>query len=87
MTKHERKPVSNLNEISTYLHCGRCGAEFMSKNNPATVGQSLATWARLAVGWTPAGLQVWCERHQCNVVHIDFEGVRHPANVTSRADA
>lgn len=33
-------------------------------------------------GWTPIGFQVWCTRHNANVVHVDFEGVKHPANRT-----
>ena len=83
----ERKPPANTQEIFQFLHCGRCGAEFREKSDPSTVGQSMATWARLAVGWTPIGLQVWCERHQSNVIHIDFEGRTHPANITARCDA
>jgi hypothetical protein len=31
-------------------------------------------WARLSVGWTKKGLQVWCARHEINVVHLDFMG-------------
>jgi len=28
---------------------------------------------------------VWCERHQANVVHIHFQGMAHPAIITSGA--
>ncbi len=28
----------------------------------------------LEVGWTPKGLQVWCHRHDRNVVNLDFLG-------------
>ena len=34
-------------------------------------------------GFTPMGLQVWCRRHNANVLHVDFEGNKHPAT-TSR---
>jgi hypothetical protein len=62
----------NSNEIQAYLHCGLC-----LKNN---LGQNIEA------GWTRQGLQIWCRNHNCNIVHIDFEGVTHPANVT-RASA
>lgn len=39
-------------------------------------------YARLNVGFTPVGLQVWCVRHDCNVLHVDFEGYKHPGNQT-----
>ncbi len=42
-------------------------------------------YARLDVGWTPCGIQVWCRRHEANVLSIDFEGVRHPATTAAHA--
>jgi len=35
-------------------------------------GTSPAQWARLSVGVTPGGIQVWCERHDAEVLRIDF---------------
>lgn len=64
--------IKRTEEIVAYIHCRRCINEL-----PAT--ESPASWARLGIGWTPIGLQVWCERHDCNVLHIDFEGHQHPA--------
>jgi hypothetical protein len=43
--------------------------------------QSPRDWGRLEVGWTPIGIQVWCKRHNVNVIHIDLEGTKHPANM------
>ena len=60
------------NHIGMYLHCSRCVRERPPHISPAN-------WAALSVGWTPRGLQVWCERHSMNVCHIDFEGSKHPA--------
>lgn len=68
--------IPNTNEIVQYLHCGKCVVDIPSGTSPAD-------WARLEVGWTQLGLQVWCRRHNCNVMHIDFEGVQHKANVTA----
>jgi len=66
---------SNENNIGMYLHCKICASAIPE-------GESPATHARIAVGWTPAGLQIWCARHDINIMHIDFEGVRHPADLS-----
>lgn len=73
-----RKPPSNELSILTYLHCGQCLEELPNGTSPRD-------WAQLSVGWTRAGLQVWCKRHECNVMHVDFEGAMHPANTTRPA--
>ena len=61
-------------EIKAFMHCARCLDELPE-------GQSPREWGQLEVGWTSIGLQVWCKRHECNVVHMDFEGHKHPATV------
>jgi len=58
--------------IVSFLHCKQCLKEL-----PA--GKSPAEWSANDVGWTREGLQVWCRRHEQNIVHIDFEGQQHPA--------
>lgn len=50
-------------EIMSYLHCRMCLRE-----KPADV--SPVQWARLSVGITPQGIQVWCVRHNVNVDHM-----------------
>ena len=60
-------PTNELS-IVLYLHCKRCLEGELSQN--------------IEVGWTELGLQVWCKNHEINIVHIDFEGQSHPANVT-----
>lgn len=47
-------------------------------------GTSPRDWVRLEVGWTDLGLEVWCIRHEINVIHVDFEGATHPANTGVR---
>ena len=68
--------VGNNNEILQYVHCGQCAKE--KPNN-----MSMKEYGNYELGWTPDGLQMWCIRHDCNVMHVDFQGQRHPAN-TSR---
>lgn len=74
-TKAQQRPrCSANNEVIMYMHCSMCLESLPN-------GESPRTWAQLEVGFTPVGLQVWCKRHDVNVVHIDFEGVQHPANM------
>lgn len=67
--------IPNTNEIESYFHCACC-----MPLKPAD--QSPRNWAWLEVGFTRLGIQVWCKRCECNVVHIDFEKKQHPANIT-----
>lgn len=71
-------PVAS--NIDAYLHCTRCLAE-----RPPAV--SPRAWSRTQAGWTRVGLQVWCNRHGCNVVHIDFEDAKHPAETRARCNS
>ena len=63
--------------IGLYMHCALCLAEMPDETSPKL-------WSRLDVGYTKEGIQVWCRRHGCNVIHIDFEGQQHPANTTRK---
>ena len=55
------------NEIQAYLHCKKCTEELPE-------GQSPMEYARTQSGWTNKGLQIWCNRHDENVMHLDFKG-------------
>ena len=70
--------LSNLNKIDSYLHCKRCVDEVGHIE-----GESPESYSNYSVGWTEIGLQVWCDRHECNIINLDFEGHQHPSN-TSR---
>ena len=72
------REVPNTMEIVQYLHCSRCLDELPR-------GVSPQQWTRPDIGFTAIGLQVWCSRHNCNVMHIDFQGQKHPANLTVTA--
>lgn len=67
--------LTNMDSIEVYFHCGLCLAEKPKDQSPME-------YQRIQCGWTELGLQVWCVRHDCNIIHIDFEGVKHPANST-----
>ena len=69
---------SNENQIEMYHHCGMCLDE-----KPAD--QSPKDWARIQTGWTRDGIQIWCTRHNVNVMHMDFQGQKHPADCSKKA--
>ena len=69
------RPITSDNAIRLFLHCALCSAE----PHP---GLSATDYSDIEVGWTEQGIQAWCKRHKCNIVHIDFEGAKHPANTT-----
>ena len=68
--------VNNEHKIGQYFHCGLCLEELPGDQSPRD-------FASLEAGWTKLGLQVWCKRHDVNIVSIDFEGQTHPVD-TSR---
>ena len=55
------------NEIQAYLHWKKCTEELPE-------GQSPMEYARTQSGWKNKGLQIWCNRHDENVMHLDFKG-------------
>lgn len=69
--------------ISMFLHCRECLEEWKAHEAP---GESPKSYARFSVGWTALGLQVICNRHDLNVLHIDFEGAQHPADLSKEGD-
>lgn len=66
--------IPNDLSILSYVHCGKCLKEKPNGTPPRE-------WAQHEVGFTKEGIQIWCRRHECNVLHIDFEGQKHPANL------
>lgn len=72
----EDVPFNASMSIKQFLHCKKCIDELPG-------GESPESWARLNVGTTKYGFQIWCRRHKCNVLHINFEGVKHPGIVTA----
>ncbi len=73
--------ISNENKIEMYFHCGQCVTEWKADKKISSK-QSPKDYSQIQAGWTKKGLQIWCNRHNCNILHIDFEGKKHPANVS-----
>jgi hypothetical protein len=70
-------PVEALSlNIDSYVACSKC-AEEVAHIEPKI---SLQDYGAVDIGFTQWGLQVWCRRHQTNIVHIDFNGQQLPAD-------
>lgn len=53
--------------ITTFMHCMKCLEEL-------PVGVSPRDWVRTSIGITKKGhFQVWCNRHNINVAHIELK--------------
>ena len=85
----------NKNNIDTFFHCRICVNELnnststkdLSMIDPQSSGYSPRTYARMEVGFTKHGFQVWCIRHDQNIVHIDFKGQEVDTDITSDMDS
>lgn len=55
------------NEIEMFFHCKKCIDELPDKTAPRE-------WVRIEAGWSKRGLQVWCVRHDINIIHVDLMG-------------
>jgi len=69
--------VSAENKIQGFIHCKSCMSAKPKNKSPAD-------WSKLECGWTENGLQIRCRRCDLNIIHIDFEGQKHPANTAGK---
>lgn len=63
--------MAHEQHITMYVHCRECLDELMAM--PLEERVSPQEWSQLDVGWTGQGIQVWCVRHDKNVLDLDFE--------------
>ena len=69
-----------FNNIKEPIVCETCFKEYATIKNPDI---ALRDYIRVDVGFTQIGIQIWCQRHNRNVCHIDFEGNRPAADFRS----
>ena len=69
-----------LYNITENLVCNQCYEEYCAG---LTDSGSLQQYTMLDVGLTDIGLQVWCRRHDVNIVHVDFGGKKLEADFRS----
>tara|TARA_Y100000992_G_C21020970_1_gene375719 strand:+ start:234 stop:542 length:309 start_codon:yes stop_codon:yes gene_type:complete len=60
-----------LNKIVEPIVCVKCSDEYLGGFSDA---KTLQDYSRIDVGFTNLGLQIWCQRHQVNICHINFDG-------------
>ena len=72
-------------KILSYFHCGKCLDELSKeKSNYAECYNmeeddhpiSPQEYSELSVGATAEGIQIWCDRHDCEVGHIRIKEVK-----------
>lgn len=75
--------ISSDRKIQQLFQCPKCIGELQERANKLNQKLDPEGYAMLSIGLTDVGIQVWCNRHKRNVIHIDLEGSNHPANVTT----
>ncbi len=72
---NQKREIPVNNGIGAYMHCVRCLHE-VQQLRALGAPVSPREYARLNVGATRLGLQIWCVRHERNVFHIDYAGIK-----------
>ena len=57
-------------EIVSYFHCKQCLSKYLE-----TFGNYEQ---KIEAGFTKYGVQAWCKNCNQNIIHIDFQGQKHP---------
>lgn len=60
-------------DIVSFFHCKQCLVEIPD-------GVSPQEWSSQDVGWTEYGIQVWCNRHNTNIIGVDFNKIAEQIN-------
>lgn len=76
------KDIPNDLSIDLYFHCGMCLNEYDKLPKPRNISRS--DYQQIEAGWTKQGVQIWCKRHDVNIIHIDFRGQKVAVNNTAK---
>ncbi len=69
--------------INTYIRCPKCQEDiFRRAGSEVTI--SPREYGRMECGFTRDGFQVWCLRHDMNIIHIDFNREDMTVDTTMR---
>ena len=69
-------------KILSYFHCGKCLEElreddlilhYQPKYREDLKSISAQEYSQLSVGATEEGIQIWCDRHDCEVGHYGVD--------------
>lgn len=80
MMRKKQRDIPQTLSIRAYMHRAQCLEELPS-------GISPQSYQKIQARWTEQGFQVWCLNHNCNIIHVDFEGQSHPATTLTAKEA
>ena len=66
-----------LKQIDQHIICANCEEEFQAGSTDIS---SLQNYTKLCIRFPDFGIQVWCRRHDANVVHVNFNGQKFKAD-------
>ena len=70
--RNAKRPALEIpNQLVAVIHCRKCLKEFDDQRMDVLI--SPADYAELDVGWTSTGIQVWCRRHNYNVLFLELK--------------
>ena len=76
----DRSKIDQSHRIYQFIHCPQCVRELTEVlRQDRSVSMSPSDLQEIEVGFTDVGIQLWCKRHNHNIVHFDFGGVHHRA--------
>ena len=64
--------MEHKNRIEQFMHCSKCIDE-LDKSEDEFKG-SFRDFAKIEVGFTKEGFQIWCKRHEINIADFDLMG-------------
>ena len=62
--------MTGVNKIFMNFNCNQCGEEYA--DGKFGRNKSMEELSRISVGRTKTGIQIWCVRHDRNIVEIDL---------------
>lgn len=77
------RDIPNTDKIISFLHCSVCAQEW-KEDKSINSTMSPKDYQKIQIGSTKLGFQVWCVRHECNIMHIDLQDFQFPANMSRR---
>jgi hypothetical protein len=60
--------IKTENRIISYIHCKKCIDEIKKDR----IQISPSDYQMITAGFTSTGLQIWCNRHNCNVMNFNL---------------
>lgn len=75
----EDRQIPIRNSITQSVHCSKCVKELAEQKIPLSPQQ----YAKVEFGFTKWGVQLWCSRHNRNIIHVDFGDQKLYANMSA----